>query len=166
MPVTTLAARRSCAPQCMFFATNHSQGAASMCDPPLAVFYPHYGLVSHLLWTDGSVDCSHSERGVPPALTLPIEDPFSRPEGTVHPCCQVWVYSGRGSSQVRTKTDENRGQVWAEVSPGWSCDQLDSTTRTMSVDPLRRFQSGGDRDGDRQGDRSSDLDDFRLRCTR
>jgi len=54
----------------------------------------------------------------------------------------------------------------AEVSPGQSCDRLDSTTRTTSVDPLRRFRSGGDRDGDWQGDRSSDLDDFRLRCTR
>jgi len=38
-------------------------------------------------------------------------------------------------------------------------------TRTMSVDPLHRFQSSGDGDGNRQGDRSSDLDDFRLRST-
>ena len=38
-------------------------------------------------------------------------------------------------------------EVWAEVSPGWSCDHLDSMARTTSVDPLHRFQS--DRDGDR-----------------
>jgi len=24
--------------------------------------------------------------------------------------CQVWVYSGKGSSQVRTETDEGEGQ--------------------------------------------------------
>jgi len=80
--------------------------------------------------------------------------------------CQVWFYSGRGSGQVQTKTDESRrSEIWAEVSPGRSCDQLDSTTKTTSIDPLRRFRSGGDGDGDGQGDRSSDLDDFRLRCT-
>ena len=53
----------------------------------------------------------------------------------------------------------------AEVSPGRSCDQLHSMTRTTSVDPLCRFRSGGDGDGDRQGDRSSNLDDFRLKNT-
>jgi len=80
--------------------------------------------------------------------------------------CQVRVYSGRGSGQVQMKMDENRrSEVWAEVSPGRSCDQLDSTTRTTSIDPLHRFRSSGDGDGDRQGDRSSDLDDFRLENT-
>jgi len=62
--------------------------------------------------------------------------------------------------------ESRRSEVWAEVSLGWSCDRLDSTTRTTSVDPLHRFRSSGDGDRDRQGDRSSDLDDFRLRCTR
>ena len=80
--------------------------------------------------------------------------------------CQVQVYSGKGSGQVRTKTDGGqRSEVWAEVSPGWSCNRLDSTTRTMSIDPLCRFWSGGDGDRDRQGDRSSNLDDFRLKNT-
>jgi len=56
---------------------------------------------------------------------------------------------------VRSSPDENRqgqrSEVWAEVSPGRSCDRLDSMTRTTSVDPLHRFRSGGDRDGDREG---------------
>jgi len=39
--------------------------------------------------------------------------------------CQVRVYSGRGSSQVRMKTDEGRGQrfgqrlAWAGVATDW-----------------------------------------------
>jgi len=49
---------------------------------------------------------------------------------------------------------------------GRSCDHLDSTTRMASIDPLRRFRSDRDGDGDRPRNRSSDLDDFRLRCTR
>jgi len=78
--------------------------------------------------------------------------------------CQVQVYSGRGSSQVWMKADEReRSEFWAEVSPGWSCNQLDSTTRTMSIGSLCRFWSDGDGDGQRN--RSSDLDDFRLKYT-
>ena len=44
--------------------------------------------------------------------------------------CQVWVYSGRGSSQVWTKTDEERGQrSGQEISPAGVGDRLDSTTK-------------------------------------
>jgi len=109
----------------------------------------------------------HSCRKTLPSDEEEEYDSFSEDSwGDDDPGCQVRVYSGRGSSQVWTKTDKSRrSEVWAEVSPGWSCDQLDSTTRTTSIDPLRRFRSGGDRDGDRQGDRSSDLDDFRLENT-
>jgi len=71
-----------------------------------------------------------------------------------------------GSTPVGGLVKSGQKRMRAEVSPGRSCDRLDSTTRTTSVDPLCRFRSGGDRDRDRQGDRSSNLDDFRLRCTR
>ena len=44
--------------------------------------------------------------------------------------CQVRVYSGRGSSQVRTKTDEGRGQrAGQEISPAGVGDRLDSMTK-------------------------------------
>jgi len=44
--------------------------------------------------------------------------------------CQVWVYSGKGSSQVRTETDEERGQrAGQEISPAGVGDRLDSTTK-------------------------------------
>ena len=44
--------------------------------------------------------------------------------------CQVWVYSSRGSGQVRTKTDEGQGQgAGQEVSPAGVGDHLDSTTK-------------------------------------
>jgi len=33
---------------------------------------------------------------------------------TLHVSCQVQVYSGRGSGQVRTKTDEGRGQRFGQ----------------------------------------------------
>ena len=44
--------------------------------------------------------------------------------------CQVWVYSGRGSGQVRMKSDEGREQrAGQEVSPARVGDHLDSTTK-------------------------------------
>ena len=44
--------------------------------------------------------------------------------------CQVWVYSGRGSGQVRTKADEGRGQRAGQgISPAGVGDRLDSTTK-------------------------------------
>jgi len=44
--------------------------------------------------------------------------------------CQVRVYSSRGSSQVRTKTDEGQGQgAGQEVSPAGVGDRLDSMTK-------------------------------------
>jgi len=44
--------------------------------------------------------------------------------------CQVRVYSGRRSSQVRTKADEGREQrAGQEVSPAGVGDRLDSTTK-------------------------------------
>ena len=44
--------------------------------------------------------------------------------------CQVWVYSGRGSRQVRTETDEGRGQrAGQEISLAGVGDRLDSTTK-------------------------------------
>jgi len=44
--------------------------------------------------------------------------------------CQVRVYSGRGSGQVRTKTDKERGQrAGQEISPAGVGDRLDSTTK-------------------------------------
>ena len=44
--------------------------------------------------------------------------------------CQVRVYSGRGSGQVRTKTDEGREQgAGQEVSPARVGDRVDSTTK-------------------------------------
>ena len=44
--------------------------------------------------------------------------------------CQVRVYSSRGSSQVWTKTDEERGQrAGQEISPAGVGDRLDSTTK-------------------------------------
>jgi len=44
--------------------------------------------------------------------------------------CQVWVYSGRGSGQVQTKTDKERGQrAGQEISPAGVGDRLDSTTK-------------------------------------
>ena len=44
--------------------------------------------------------------------------------------CQVWVYSGRGSSQVRMKADKGQGQgAGQEVSPAGVGDRLDSTTK-------------------------------------
>ena len=46
------------------------------------------------------------------------------------PSCQVWVYSGRGSSQVRMKTDEGQGQGAGQgVSLAGVGDRLDSTTK-------------------------------------
>jgi len=58
--------------------------------------------------------------------------------------CQVWVYSGRGSGQVRMKVDEGGGQrAGQEVSPARVGDRLDSMTRTSCVDPLHRFWSRG-----------------------
>jgi len=65
--------------------------------------------------------------------------------------CQVQVYSSRGSGQVQTKWSEGGGQmldkrlVWLELVTDW-IQQLSIT----SVDPLRRFWSGGDRDRDGQ----------------
>ena len=91
---------------------------------------------------------------------------------TSHGLCykSPWTDSIRGgvksgSTPVGGPVKSRRKRMRAEVSPGRSCDRLDSTTRTMSIDPLRRFQSGGDGDGDRQGDRSSNSDDFRLKNT-
>jgi len=56
--------------------------------------------------------------------------------------CQVWVYSGRGSSQVQTEMDKGRGQGAGQgISPAGGGDCLDSTTRVLSIDPLCRFQS-------------------------
>jgi len=44
--------------------------------------------------------------------------------------CQVRVYSGRGSGQVRTKADEGQGQGAGQgVSPAGVGDRLDSTTK-------------------------------------
>ena len=44
--------------------------------------------------------------------------------------CQVRVYSGKGSGQVRTETDEGRGQrAGQEISPAGVGDRLDSTTK-------------------------------------
>jgi len=44
--------------------------------------------------------------------------------------CQVRVYFGRGSGQVRTKADEGQGQgAGQEVSPARVGDRLDSTTK-------------------------------------
>jgi len=44
--------------------------------------------------------------------------------------CQIRVYSGRGSGQVRTKADEGGGQrAGQEVSPAGVGDHLDSTTK-------------------------------------
>jgi len=44
--------------------------------------------------------------------------------------CQVRVYSGRGSGQVWTKSDEGREQrVGQEISPAGVGDRLDSTTK-------------------------------------
>ena len=44
--------------------------------------------------------------------------------------CQVRVYSGKGSSQVRTETDEGQGQrAGQEISPAGVGDRLDSTTK-------------------------------------
>ena len=44
--------------------------------------------------------------------------------------CQVRVYSGRGSGQVRTKADEGREQrAGQEVSPAGVGDRVDSTTK-------------------------------------
>jgi len=45
-------------------------------------------------------------------------------------CCQVQVYSGRGSGQVWTKVDEGQGQgAGQEVSLARVGDRLDSTTK-------------------------------------
>jgi len=44
--------------------------------------------------------------------------------------CQVRVYSGRGSGQVRTKADEGREQGAGQgVSPAGVGDRLDSMTK-------------------------------------
>ena len=44
--------------------------------------------------------------------------------------CHVWVYSGRGSGQVRTRADEGREQrAGQEISPARVGDRLDSTTK-------------------------------------
>jgi len=44
--------------------------------------------------------------------------------------CQVRVYSGRGSGQFRTETDEGRGQrAGQEISPAGVGNRLDSTTK-------------------------------------
>ena len=44
--------------------------------------------------------------------------------------CQVWVYSGKGSGQVRMETDEGREQrAGQEVSPAGVGDRVDSTTK-------------------------------------
>jgi len=44
--------------------------------------------------------------------------------------CQVRVYSGKGSGQVRTETDEGQGQrAGQEISPAGVGDRLDSTTK-------------------------------------
>jgi len=44
--------------------------------------------------------------------------------------CQVRVYSGKGSGQVRTETDEGREQrAGQEVSPAGVGDRVDSTTK-------------------------------------
>jgi len=65
--------------------------------------------------------------------------------------CQVQVYSGRGSGQVRTGADEGEGQmldkrlVQLELVTDWI-----QRLRTTSIDPLHRFRSGGDGDGDRR----------------
>ena len=49
------------------------------------------------------------------------------------------------------ETDKGKGQrLDSEISLARVEDQLDSTTRGSSIDPLHRFQSGRDRDGDRQ----------------
>jgi len=71
-------------------------------------------------------------------------------------CCQVRVYSSRGSSQVWMKTDEGGGQrAGQEVSPAGVGDCLDSTTRMMCIDPLHRFQSRGWRWKQRQRQRQT-----------
>jgi len=47
-------------------------------------------------------------------------------DDSVQDCCQVRVYSGRGSGQVRTKADEGREQrAGQEVSPAGVGDRLD-----------------------------------------
>jgi len=44
--------------------------------------------------------------------------------------CQVRVYSGKGSGQVWTETDEGREQrAGQEVSPAGVGDRVDSTTK-------------------------------------
>ena len=44
--------------------------------------------------------------------------------------CQVQVYSGRGSSQVRMEADEGGEQrAGQEISPAGVGDRLDSTTK-------------------------------------
>ena len=68
----------------------------------------------------------------------------SRDVGYMDRHCQVQVYSGRGSGQVRMKMDKGGGQrAGQEVSPAGVGDCLDSMTRTTCVDPLRRFWSRG-----------------------
>jgi len=67
--------------------------------------------------------------------SLPLLSPFVltplRPTTSVAVnTCQVWVYSGRGSGEVRTKMDEGREQrAGQEVSPAGVGDRLDSTTK-------------------------------------
>jgi len=56
--------------------------------------------------------------------------------------CQVQVYSSRGSGQGQMGVDKGRGQrAGQEISLVGDGDCLDSTTRVLSIDPLRRFRS-------------------------
>ena len=60
----------------------------------------------------------------------PEEMDFSMYGITFANICQVRVYSGRGSGQVRMKTDEGREQrAGQEISPAGVGDRLDSTTK-------------------------------------
>jgi len=64
-----------------------------------------------------------------PSATTGVS-PFFANKGYHPNICQVRVYSGRGSGQVRTKTDEGREQrAGQEISPAGVGDRLDSTTK-------------------------------------
>jgi len=86
----------------------------------------------HLPWTKTSKAASKGE-SVQCAQQNGPADPLTAIENHFRinaVACQVWVYSGRGSGQVRTKADEGREQrAGQEVSPAGVGDRLDSTTK-------------------------------------
>jgi len=66
-------------------------------------------------------------------MMAPMECPLTNDTKTLtvnDHTCQVRVYSGKGSGQVRTKTDGGQGQrAGQEISPAGVGDRLDSTTK-------------------------------------